>query len=826
MKTITGASRSDKVSPREAQNRQLAYTAASEGIVLLMNDGCLPVKIGKIALFGSGAICTVKGGTGSGEVNERYSVNIYAGLKNAGFEITSGEWLSDYQKDYDETLRRYDAQCRKAAENATDLTGFMDVMNFPFIFPTGRKINESDIDPETETAVFVIARQAGENGDKKLENGDFELLPEELEQLKYVSEHYKHTVLVINSGASMDVGFVDGINISALIFFCQQGTEGGNALADTLSGKVNPSGKLTDTWPMHYSDIPFSDEYSYLSGDTAKEYYREDIYVGYRYFDSFHVKPRFPFGFGLSYTDFEITVSGAELGQADFILKVKVRNTGKVSGKEVVQVYVSAPAGRLNKEYQRLVAFEKTERLEPGAAQEIGVRFPVENCRSYDEKMACYILEAGNYVVRVGNASDQTIPAAIFQVEETIVLSRLKNVCKPVQELKTIDPPVPIQEEDLPHLPHFAVNRSAFPAQTVSYKGLQKTTDEDVSGLMKKLSAKDMIDICVGTGVPGTFKATGIVSLGAVGRTTDRFFKKGLANVNLADGPAGVRLLRRSAIRGKHMKMVDYLMAFVQYLPSWILKFIMADPQKDTILYQYCTAFPVGTSLAQTWNTVLCEEVGRAISREMSEFKVTYWLAPGMNIHRNPLCGRNFEYYSEDPVLSGKIAAAITRGVQETEGNYVTVKHFACNNQEDNRNHSDSILTERALREIYLRGFEICIREAGAKAVMTSYNLINGTYAPNRADLLTDVLRNEWGFDGIVMTDWSSTKAGQAENDLAIKAGNDMLMPGGGEYKKALRKALKKGTLTREELSVACSHIIRQILSSRVSKEYFTEESI
>ena len=387
--------------------------------------------------------------------------------------------------------------------------------------------------------------------------------------------------------------------------------------------------------------------------------------------------------------------------------------------------------------------------------------------------------------------------------------------------MKTIDPPTRECDEDLSALPRFTVDAAAFTAEKVCYKGLQRSDDKDTMRIMKKLSPKDMIDICTGTGVPGTFKATGITTPGAVGRTTDRFFRKGLVNVNLADGPAGLRVLRRSAIRGRHLKMVDYLMAFVQYLPSWILRFIMADPKKDTVLYQYCTAFPVGTSLAQTWNTDLCEEVGRAISEEMSEFKVTYWLAPGMNIHRNPLCGRNFEYYSEDPLLSGKIAAALTRGVQETEGNYVTIKHFACNNQEDNRTHSDSVLSERALREIYLRGFEICVREAGAKAVMTSYNLINGTYAPNRADLLTDVLRNEWGFEGIVMTDWSSTHKGQARNDLAISAGNDMIMPGGKEYTKTLRKALKKGTLKQEELETACSHIVEQILCSKVSKDYF-----
>ena len=825
MKNRIGASTSDAVTERESKNREIAYRAATEGIVLLTNDGCLPLTSKKVALFGSGAICTVKGGTGSGEVNERYSVNIYDGLKNAGFEITSKAWLESYQKSYDETIRRYDEQCKKAAENATDLTSFMDVMNYPFIFPTGRMVAEADVSPNTETAIFVVARQAGENGDKKLENGDFELLPEEFEQLQFISEHFKNTVLVINSGASMDVSVIDQLHISALLFFCQQGTEGGTALADILSGKVSPSGKLTDTWAMHYSDIPFASEYSYLSGDTTREYYREDIYVGYRYFDSYQVKPRFAFGHGLSYTTFEIKTVSAELAGTDVQLRIAVKNTGSVAGKEVVQAYISAPNGKLIKEYQRLVAFGKTKILSHGETEEMTLSFPFSDCKSYDTENAQWLLEAGEYVIRIGNASDHTIPAAVVVLGETVILSQNKNVCSPQQPFDTIIPPESVQEEMLSEVPRLSVDTALFQTETVFYQPLKMNTDPQVQKLLRTLSVKDMIDICVGTGVPGTFKATGIVSLGAVGRTTDRFFKKGLVNVNLADGPAGVRLLRRSAIRGKTMKMVDYLMGFVRYLPSWILKWIMADPKKDTVLYQYCTAFPVGTSLAQTWNAELCEEVGRAISAEMSEFMVTYWLAPGMNIHRNPLCGRNFEYYSEDPLLTGKIAVAITKGVQETEGNYVTIKHFACNNQEDNRNRSDSIVSERALREIYLRGFEICVSEAKAKAVMTSYNLINGTYAPNRADLLTDVLRSEWGFDGVVMTDWSSTKEGLAKNNQAIKSGNDMLMPGGREFKKALKKAYRSGTLTKEDLEIACSHIICQILSSKVSRDYFADEA-
>ena len=261
-------------------------------------------------------------------------------------------------------------------------------------------------------------------------------------------------------------------------------------------------------------------------------------------------------------------------------------------------------------------------------------------------------------------------------------------------------------------------------------------------------------------------------------------------------------------------------MSVFEAFPEFVKKFMVGDPGKDTPIYQYTTAFPVANALAQTWNKGLMERIGDGIYAEMKEYGCTYWLAPAINIHRNPLCGRNFEYFSEDPRLSGEMAAAITRGVQQEEGFYVTVKHYACNNQEDNRNAVSSNVSQRALREIYLKGFELTVRKGGAKGFMTSYNKVNGVYAPNSHDLCTKALRSEWGFDGVVMTDWFSTNKQYADNALAIAAGNDLIMPGGGSFKKEILAGLKDGRLTREQLRLSCSRMVKAIFDSDIQKTY------
>ena len=327
------------------------------------------------------------------------------------------------------------------------------------------------------------------------------------------------------------------------------------------------------------------------------------------------------------------------------------------------------------------------------------------------------------------------------------------------------------------------------------------------------------MEIVVGVGMFGG--TTRFTLPGSVGNTTSKFWDRGLANVALCDGPAGLRIQKRSTVSEKgKVKPVEMAMSIMESFPGFVKKLMTGDPEKEPVLYQYATAFPVANALAQTWNTELLHRVGQGIAREMAEYGCTYWLAPAVNIHRNPLCGRNFEYFSEDPYLAGIMSTKLTQGIQETPGCYVTVKHFACNNQEDNRNFVSSEVSQRALREIYLRPFEYTVRKGGAKGIMTSYNKINGVYAPNSYDLCTKALRNEWGFQGVVMTDWFSTNRGQADNAVAMEAGNDLIMPGGGTFKRAIIKGVKSGKIKAQDVRRCCGNVVKAILESNTQKEY------
>lgn len=821
MKLLTKASTSDAVTQRETDNLQVAYRAACEGMVLLKNDGALPFKTKKVALYGPGASMTIKGGTGSGEVNERHSVTILEGMLDRGFEITTTKWIEDFETGYQQAYAAYQEEKKKRI-NLLKLHDIMQMLFDNFKAPVGRPITEADVtSSDTDSCIYVLSRQAGEGGDRKAEKGDFFLTDEEREAIRFCAEHYAKFVLAINCGSSIDMAFADEIpGINAILYLCQPGTEGGHAFADLLSGAVTPSGKLSDTWAKQYSDIPFAMEYSYLKGNLKDEFYKEGIYVGYRYFDSFRVEPAYPFGFGLSYTDFSIHSAGVTAEGSEVTVKASVTNTGNTwSGKEVVQLYVSAPAGKLHKEYQSLAAFAKTDTLVPGHRQELTLKFDLRNLSSYREYDACYVLEAGEYVLRIGNSSRNTMAVGVILLEREIIVSRHQNTCapaEPIPELKCVTDRKEVLAEGIPYI---LIDQDAIPTVEYTYEELPVCEDENVRNFMDSLSVQEMVDIVVGVGMFGGNPRFNLP--GSVGNTTSQFWDRGLANVALCDGPAGLRIQKRSTVeKSGKVKPVDMAMSIFESFPGFIKKFMVGDPKKNPVLYQYTTAFPVANALAQTWNTDLMGEVGNAVYREMKEYGCTYWLAPAINIHRNPLCGRNFEYFSEDPRLTGEIAAAIIRGVQQEDGFYVTVKHYACNNQEDNRNFVSSNISERALREIYLRGFEICVRDGGAKAIMTSYNRLNGVYTSNSHDLCTKLLRNEWGFDGVVMTDWFSTNKGQANNALAIKAGNDLIMPGGGHFKKEILQGLKSGLVSQEDLRRCCANVVKSILHSATQREY------
>lgn len=821
MEIFTKASNSDAVTQRETDNLRVAYKAACEAVVLLKNDGTLPLAPGNLALYGPGADMTVKGGSGSGEVNERHSVSILEGLENRGFTVTTHSWLRRYRQTFDREQKAYRAQLRREI-NLLQPGTIMDAVLSGFFLPDCVDITEKDVSlSDTDCCVYVLSRQAGEGGDRKLEKGDYFLTDGELQNIRLCAGHYTRFILLINSGCSLDLSQVLEIpGVNAILYVGQLGSQGGHAVADILTGEVSPSGKLADTWAKRYEDIPFGGEYSHLDGQTREEAYREGIYVGYRYFDSFGVEPAYPFGFGLSYTRFDIQSAGVTVYGGHVTVKATVTNTGdRFPGKEVAQLYVSAPDGALPKEYQSLMDFGKTSRLEPGARQTLTLGFDMEALASYREEDNSFVLEPGEYILRLGNSSRNTVVIGALVLEREVIVSRHMAICPPAEPVDALTPLRRELEPLAPGLPRIHVDDAAFRTKVHSYEVPRICPDPWVHKFMSRLTPEDMAEIVVGVGMFGG--DTRFRLPGSVGNTTAKFWDKGLANVALCDGPAGLRLQRRSTISaGGKIKPVDMAMAGYEGLPAVVKKLMKGDPERETVLYQYATAFPVASALAQTWNTPLLHRVGEAVYREMKAYGCTFWLAPAINIHRNPLCGRNFEYFSEDPRLTGLMAAALIQGVQREDGYYVTVKHFACNNQEDSRNYTSANLSQRALREIYLRGFELAIREGGAKSVMTSYNRVNGVYTPNSYDLCTRVLRNEWGFEGVVMTDWFSTGGDKADTALCMKAGNDLIMPGGGSYRRELLKGLKDGRITQEELRRCCANVVKAILDSAIQREY------
>jgi len=819
MKFYTKAAKDPTPNKREAENLQIAYTAACESIVLLENDGTLPLANKTVALYGNGAKRTVKGGTGSGEVNERHSVSILEGLENAGFTVTTKAWIEEYDNLYtakekefnDNKLKRFFKNPSKAMELLADFGGC-----------AARCVDEKDYQSSnTDTCIYVVARQAGEGVDRRAAKGDLYLTDEEYADIAFCAHKYDKFVLLINAGGQIDMKFMQEINgINAVMYICQLGTAGGTAVADVLQGKVTPSGKLTDTWAKTYSDLPYHNQFSYLNGNLCEEYYKEDIYVGYRYFDSFNVQPAYEFGYGKSYSDFEIKTADVKLDGTKVTVKADVKNVGeKFRGKEVVQVYISAPQGKLNKEYQSLAAFEKTKLLDCGDVQQITASFDIKNFASYDEETAQYILEKGEYIIRVGNSSRNTKAVAVISLEKTAVVSQHTNICEIKEEFELLSEANLYNEKSDENIIKLALNAQNVVKEEYDYGVNQAVADIRITEFMSQLSLEDMAEVVVGTGMFGGEKRFDMP--GSVGNTTSKFWDKGLANVTLCDGPAGIRIAQRAALKNDgSTKLIDMPLSAFKIMPKWIQKLILADSEKSTVLYQYTTAFPVATAIAQTFNTELAYQVGTAVYREMKEYGCTFWLAPALNIHRNPLCGRNFEYYSEDPFLSGAMAAAVTKGVQQEEGYYVTLKHFAANNQEDNRKGVSSNVSERALREIYLRGFEYAVKEGKAKGIMTAYNKINGVYAPNSHDLCTKVLRSEWGFDGVVMTDWFSTSKGCADNAVCMQAGNDLIMPGGKREKKEILEGIKNKKITESDLKRCCANVLKAIFNSNIQKEY------
>ncbi len=798
----------------ELKNRALARRAAAESFVLLKNDGILPIKPGKLALYGIGARKTVKGGLGSGSVEERYSVTIEEGLKNAGFEVSTSRWLDDYDEAYRVTYAEYHQMVEEKVAGLTDPMQIIPVAHsFVYRYPSGRLITASDVEESgTDTAVFVLTRQAGEGNDRKLEKGDYYITDEEKSNLAFLARSYKKLILVINVGGLMDLGFLDEIEgIGAVVFFVQGGEEGGNALADVLSGRQNFSGRLTDTVPMRYEDIPFGNAFSDLNGDLENEYYREGIYVGYRYYDAFDRPVRFPFGFGLSYTEFDFSKGSVSLAGEEVLVAVRVHNTGRVSGREVVQLYASVPESG---EYQRLVAFAKTRELSPGACGDLTLRFPLEALSVYREDRASWVLNAGDYGLFLGRHSRDTHPVAVLKLGQEAIVRRCRTCCAPVDDLRELkaDPPA----RDYLGVPLIPVDPEAVRTETVDYAEPEVVETPRERAILDKLTVQEQAELLWGGDLQSAPSGTREIH-GASGKTATGLYGHGINNIVFSDGPAGINIVNRV-----------FLMPDGTFVPTDIperynwgalgrsMKEKLAS-FSGPVVCRYATAWPVELLLAQSWDAALLREVGRAVGEEMKAFGISVWLSPGMNIHRNPLGGRTFEYYSEDPVLTGRMAAALVNGVRETPEAKACLKHFCCNNTENNRNGISANVSERALREIYLRGFEIAVRESDPGTVMTSYNMLNHAYTANRHDLVTDILRCEWGFQGVVMTDWNSCTERSGKSEECAPAGNDLVMPGSGWDRERIRSAIDDGRLDARTVRRCACRILRLVMESGVS---------
>ena len=774
----------------------LSKEAAKEGMVLLKNRGdILPLKKGtRVALFGKATFDYVKGGGGSGDVTVAYIRNLYEGLKMQKDVVSIFEPLCDYY--------RKDVERQYAQGSVPGMT----------IEPEVPQELLDEAKAYADTAVISICRFSGEGWDRKsivdtdnknmgegeldmavrsskiFANGDFCLSAQEAAMVETVKKNFSKVVVVMNVGGMVDTSwFVREDAIGAVLMAWQGGMEGGLAAAELLAGKGNPSGKLSDTFAQTLEDYPSTGDF-HESRDYVN--YTEDIYVGYRYFETVpgaDQKVNYPFGFGLSYTTFQTDVLSAEEKEGQVRIQVEITNTGSRDGKEVVQVYFEAPQGRLGKPKRQLIAFAKTRSLRPGESQRLYLSFEIRDMASYDDtgkvQKAAYVLEKGDYFFHVGTSVRDTVRLDyVYQVKGDTVTEQLESRLTPselprrmlsdgsyeeVPQREGNDPnanelermPEDMMEGYVPAVrprDRYQLWREPYKKGAHIFKEVAegKLTPEEFLAQLTDEETAQLLGGQPNTGVANTFGYGNLPEYG-------------VPSVMTADGPAGLRIAPECGVT--------------------------------------TTCWPCSTLLACSWNPEIVEAVGLAGGAEVKENNIAVWLTPAVNIHRSPLCGRNFEYYSEDPYLAGKLASAMVRGIQ---ANHIgaTVKHFALNNKETNRKNSDSRVSERAAREIYLKAFEIIVREAKPWSIMTSYNIINGHRASENADLLEGILRGEWGFDGCITTDWWTC----GEHYKEVKAGNDIKMGCG--YPERLLEALEKGCLTRKEMDACALRVLKLIL--------------
>lgn len=775
----------------------IGRAVSAESSVLLKNDAqALPVKSGEtVSVFGRIQFNYYKSGTGSGGmVNTKYVTGILDALKACEDIAIDGELLGIYEK--------------WVAEQPFDQgKGWGQEPWSQQEMPLTDEIVEAAA-KRSDIAIVIIGRTAGEDQDNKAEKGSYLLSDLEEEMLQKVCRHFKRTAVVLNVSNILDMKWVGKYDPQAVLYVWQGGMEGGNGAVDVLTGRVNPSGKLPDTIAGDISDYPSTGNF----GDADEVFYAEDIYVGYRYFETF-AKDRvlYPFGFGLSYTEFAAGITNFEVGEEKVSLSVEVTNRGGTAGKEVIQIFVSAPQGKLGKPARSLAAFEKTKLLQPGERELLSFTLLKKDMASYDDGgctgyKSCYVLEAGKYVIYAGSDVRSAGPAGSFEIGETVVTERLQEALAPVKPFKRLkavgtadgidtgseiaraEETVPLRTINLTE--RIKINRP----DGVPYKGdrgirLESVYDRKAAmeDFLSQFSDEDLACMVRGEGMCSPKVTPGTAA--AFGGVTESLQKFGIPVGCCADGPSGIRM-----DCGTH--------AF---------------------------SLPNGTAAAATFNTGLIEELFEMLGLELRKNQIDTLLGPGMNIHRNPLNGRNFEYFSEDPLLTGKMAAAQLRGMHR-HGATGTIKHFAANNQEFRRSFIDSVISERALREIYLKGFKIAVDEGQAFLVMSTYGSLNGLWTAGNYDLLTTVLRQEWGFDGLVMTDWwakinDEGEDGRLDNTAAmIRGQNDVYMVVSDSLTNSGRdntlEGLQRGTVTRGELQRAAGNICRALMKLPVMDRY------
>lgn len=763
----------------------LARQVVAEGCVLLKNDHqALPLEAGmNVAVFGRAQFNYYKSGTGSGGmVNTSYVVGIPDGLKkaegisvNASLENAYTEWLKDHP---------FDAGQGWAAEpwcqEEMPLTE-------EFVRETAK---------ESRAAVVVIGRTAGEDKDNSAGEGSYLLTVAEEDMLAKVCDAFTRTIVLLNTGNTIDMKWVAKYNPSAVLYVWQGGQEGGNGVADVLTGKVNPCGKLPDTIAYDIEDYPSTINF----GDPEVNVYAEDIYVGYRYFETFAKdKVLYPFGFGLSYTTFSTEASRPFWDGEQVTLDVTVTNTGKTKGKETVQIYLSAPCGKLGKAARVLCDFEKTKLLEPGESQTLHFAFDRYTFASYDDNGAsgyayAYVLEAGEYTVYAGSDVRSAKPAGAFTIANTVVVEQLEQAGAPVtafQRMKAVEVSgeMEIRYEDAPLRCYDLRER----VEARRPKGLPITGDQGIrlrdvaekrasmEDFVAQLTEEELCTLVRGEGMCSPKVTAGTAA--AFGGVTKALSNYGIPVGCCADGPSGIRM------------------------------------DCGTIAF----SMPNGVCLASTFDRELSERLYEMEGLELRKNRIETLLGPGINLHRNPLNGRNFEYFSEDPLLTGQMAAAQLRGMHKYDVTG-TIKHYACNNQEFKRHEANGIVSERALRELYLKCFEIAVKEGNARSIMSTYGPVNGRWTSTSYDLLTTILRGEWGFQGIVMTDWwakGNEDGGEGsirEMAAMVRSQNDVYMVTASSEENSnndnLSEGLKDGRVTVGELQRSAANICRVLVQS------------